>query len=61
MSKKKKKQKEYEVEICRGVEGICIYLNGYRIVGPKPWGGGEIIQSWAVLSEDLDRALRGEE
>ena len=33
---------------CDGVEGNSIYLNDYRILGPKPWGGGTTIEEWDV-------------
>ena len=30
------------IEVVAGVEGSSMYLNGYRIAGPKPWGGGKV-------------------
>jgi hypothetical protein len=41
----------------RGVEGNSIYLNDYRIVGPKPWGGGQIIQEWDVDPKSIYYAM----
>ena len=31
-------------EVIAGVEGDCLVLDGTRIAGPKPWGGGPIIK-----------------
>ena len=36
--------------------GMAIYLNGYRIAGNKPWGGGSTIKKFKVSAEDLDLA-----
>ena len=47
-----KKQRTCDIEIVNGVEGLAIYLNGCRIGGPKPWGGGTVIHKWVV---DVDR------
>lgn len=33
-------------EVIRGVEGCCLALDGTRIAGPKPWGGGKVIHTW---------------
>jgi len=40
-----------------GVEGPSVYLNDYRIAGPKPWGGGTIQREWNVERENVERAL----
>jgi hypothetical protein len=45
--------------LCQGVEGQCIYLNDYRIAGPKPWGGGRTLHTWVVSVDDLTRAIDG--
>ena len=37
-----------------GVEGKSLYLNDHRIAGPKPWGGGRVLQQWeAEIPEKL--------
>ena len=36
------------VAMVNGVEGPSLYINDYRVLGPKPWGGGEVIRSWTV-------------
>ena len=47
----------YELIVSDGVEGPCVYLNDFRIAGPKPWGGGETLYSFKVSREDLYKAL----
>lgn len=44
------------VTIIKGVEGLAVYVNDYRIAGPKPWGGGTIVKEWTVQRRDLDLA-----
>jgi len=48
---------KFKLMLVKGVEGNCIYLNDYRICGPKPWGGGRIIKTWKVEKEDIERAI----
>lgn len=49
--------KRYPIEIIQGVEGFCIGVNNYRLVGPKPWGGGTVVKRWNVSLADLGRAI----
>ena len=49
-------------EIVRGVEGHCLVLDGTRICGPKPWGGGRIVRTFrtdgiyeAISKKELER------
>ena len=52
--------KEYEVLVVRGVEGVAIYINEYRICGPKPWGGftsADVLRRDTVRADDLRRAV----
>lgn len=44
-------------EIVSGVEGIALYVNDYRVSGPKPWGGGTSLHFWTVPADDLRHAL----
>lgn len=37
-----------EIEVIQGVEGKCLAINGYRVAGPKPWGGGTVVDSWTI-------------
>lgn len=43
--------------IMQGPEGPSLYLNTFRIAGPKPWGGGKIIYEWTIEGEDFFKAL----
>jgi hypothetical protein len=53
----RKVRKTVSLTYTKGVEGNCIYLNGYRICGPKPWGGGTILAKWEVEIKDIKTAL----
>jgi hypothetical protein len=48
---------EYELSLVGGVEGNSVYLNDYRIAGPKPWGGGRVIKTFKVTLKDLIEAI----
>jgi len=52
-----------DIEVVNGVEGPSLCINGYRVAGPKPWGGGHVITTWRVkaanLREYLKRAMHG--
>ena len=47
----------HTVELVRGVSGFCIYLNGFRIAGEKPGGGGKVIRRWELENDDLKQAI----
>jgi hypothetical protein len=47
-----------EVLLIDGVEGPSVYVNNYRIAGPKPWGGGEVIHEFKTTRAEIKRALR---
>lgn len=36
----------------------CVYLNGYRVAGGKPWAGGKTIRTWKVSRRDLIEAMK---
>lgn len=40
-----------------GVGGPSIYVNDYRVAGPKPWGGGTIRREWTASEDDFTQAL----
>lgn len=46
-------------ELClvQGVEGLALYINNYRVAGPKPWGGGTAVWERRVPVEKIDIAL----
>ena len=58
MGGKPRVSKFASVEIIVGVGGPSIYVNDYRIAGPKPWGGGRCTKRWVVERENIERALR---
>lgn len=37
-----------EFTLTRGVEGDCLVLDGTRIAGPKPWGGGRVVATFTT-------------
>jgi len=51
-------------EIIDGPEGPCLAIckakneGGYRISGPKPWGGGTILYSFKVNIKDLEEQIK---
>lgn len=51
-------EKRLCLEMVEGVQGPALYLENYRIAGPKPWGGGKTVRSWKVRRQDIDEALR---
>lgn len=50
-------QTDIEVCVIDGVEGKALVVNGRRVAGPKPWGGGSIIKEWKVPVSELFRSL----
>ena len=51
-------KKQVNICVIRGVEGPSLAINGLRVAGPKPWGGGEIISEWNVDEEWFLNDLR---
>lgn len=55
--------RSWVIQYVDGVEGPSLCLTqtdkdgGTRFAGPKPWGGGRIVRSWAVDPEDVFGAL----
>lgn len=49
--------KDIVVEVVSGVEGPSLYINDYRVAGPKPWGGGKIIHRFMVERKDVEKVL----
>ncbi|MDN4147593.1 Lar family restriction alleviation protein [Pseudomonas tohonis] len=47
------------VEVVNGAEGPSLYIGnedgGYRLAGPKPWGGGRTIHKFTVKLDELVR------
>lgn len=53
----KKKTDKIMIEIISGVEGNCIVINNYRVAGNKPWGGGQVIDSYQTTVNDILQSL----
>lgn len=51
------RSKTHNIKLVAGVEGPSVYINDYRVVGPKPWGGGDIVGEWWASEEDIKHAL----
>lgn len=48
-----------KIQIVQGVEGKSCYINGTRICGPKPLGGGKVIyDAEPYLSDFSDRVFQ---
>jgi hypothetical protein len=45
------------IMLIHGVEGDCLAIDGFRVWGPKPWGGGTIVKEWEVSKADIYQAL----
>jgi hypothetical protein len=58
------KERKLVLELIGGVEGDCVSLGdpvletGFRIAGPKPWGGGSVKRQWTVFEHDIVEAMR---
>lgn len=48
---------EIKVELCNGAEGDSIYINGKRMCGNKPWGGGKITKTWNISIDEIEFVL----
>lgn len=55
--------KKITFEVVKGCEGNSIYImdedgtSGYRLAGPKPWGGGTVINKFQIDTETLLREI----
>ena len=45
--------KGHTIQIVDGPAGPSLYLDDYRIAGPKPWGGGTVLYEFAFKDKDL--------
>lgn len=49
------------IDVCSGVAGPCLtvgdHCGGYRIAGPKPWGGGSTTHRFQVKFDELREQL----
>lgn len=53
-----KLENRHTLEVVSGPAGPSLYLNRYRICGPKPWGGGRTVLKWSATDEDITTALK---
>ena len=42
-----------KITIIQGSQGKCIAVNDTRVAGPKPMGGGTVVNEWFVDKEYL--------
>jgi len=46
-----------KLQIVKGSEDNSIYLNDYRIAGPKPWGNGKVLKEYTINKKDIETAI----
>lgn len=58
-SKKKPKPSGlgHALTVVAGADGMAVYLNDFRIAGPKPWGEAVVRHEWKVSTEDLCKGI----
>lgn len=47
-----------KVWLIKGPMGLSICLDQHRVCGPKPWGGGEMVQEWTIPLKELEYVVR---
>jgi hypothetical protein len=47
------------IEQVSGVEGPSLYIDGLRVAGNKPWGGGSILATWQSTPRAVLATLAG--
>lgn len=45
--------RQHTILVMRGPEGPSLYLDDYRVAGPKPWGGGTVLHEFTFTDKDL--------
>ena len=48
------------IEVMSGAEGPSVYINEYRVAGPKPWGGGQVLHRFVTTKEDIENGVEEE-
>jgi len=55
------KDTKIKMEVIGGAEGPCLCImdddGGYRLAGPKAWGGGTVLYSFEVCPKELMKEL----
>ena len=57
MKEENKKGTKVIIEVISGCEGNCLAINNFRVAGPKPWGGGTVIQTFKAEMSDILKAI----
>ena len=45
------------IDVVSGPEGVALYVNDYRMTGPKPWGGGRVLHSFMVEADEVKQII----
>lgn len=45
------------IEVVSGPEGPSVYINEYRVAGPKPWGGGNVTHRFITKKENVEEGI----
>ena len=45
--------KKVKIEVVKGAGGSALYIDDFRVCGPKPWGGGHVTHTWTATVSDL--------
>lgn len=48
---------DVEIKVVAGVEGPSLYVNDFRVAGPKPWGGGKVLYTFTADATELAEAI----
>jgi hypothetical protein len=56
-NKMTKKDNMKYLDIVKGVEGLSVYIDDYRVLGNKPWGGGTISRSYELSNETIKEII----
>lgn len=57
MTSAKKRKPRHDVAVVQGPAGLAVYVNGCRVLGDKPWGGGRVLVQERVGRAEMRRAL----
>ena len=49
--------KTIEIIYVKGPVGNSLYIDNFRVAGPKPWAGGQVISKWQIPLKDILSAL----
>ena len=49
--------KKVKIECVQAGAYTSLYIDDHRVAGPKPWGGGRVVDSWTVRVKDIEAAI----